>query len=188
VNTQTIHSNLNSLNTLTKETGSSNVKLWKDGSNAIVPVPASAAPNKVYHGFITWKTDMYGCTMYFLRFGSQRIVGEFETIVSFTLSTKKESIITGNQSEESSTGLVPCVEHKGCCRFPFSIKLKLFPRNVWKISCLSKKFQRRKLDWCVATTSRLPTTDMSSHQLQIFAKPRLEIRVRRMTWKGTHVK
>jgi hypothetical protein len=37
VNTKTIHSNLNSLNTFAKETGSNKVKLPKVGSNAIVP-------------------------------------------------------------------------------------------------------------------------------------------------------
>jgi len=44
VNTKTICSNLNSLNTFTKETGSHKVKLAKVGSNAIVPVEAE--PNK----------------------------------------------------------------------------------------------------------------------------------------------
>jgi hypothetical protein len=56
------------------------------------------------------------------------VVYGFETIISFTFSTKKESINTDNQREESSTGLVPRVECKGCCRFSFSIKKKLFPK------------------------------------------------------------
>jgi hypothetical protein len=52
VNTKKIHSNLNSLNTFTKETGSPNMKLVlirklpKVGSNAIVLVPVGAGPNK----------------------------------------------------------------------------------------------------------------------------------------------
>ncbi len=53
LNTKTIRSNLKSLNTFTKETGSLNVKLVfikvklpKVGSNAIVPVPVRAEPNK----------------------------------------------------------------------------------------------------------------------------------------------
>jgi hypothetical protein len=36
----------NSLNAFTKKTGSNNVKLTKVGSNAIVPVPVGAGPNK----------------------------------------------------------------------------------------------------------------------------------------------
>jgi hypothetical protein len=47
VNTKTIHSNLNSLNTFAKETGSNKVKLPKVGSNAIVPVSVGAGPNKL---------------------------------------------------------------------------------------------------------------------------------------------
>jgi hypothetical protein len=39
LNTKKVHSNLNSLNTFTKETGSNKVKLPKVGSFAIVPVP-----------------------------------------------------------------------------------------------------------------------------------------------------
>jgi len=39
LNTGKISSNLNSLNTSTKETGSFNVKLPKVGSNAMVPAP-----------------------------------------------------------------------------------------------------------------------------------------------------
>ncbi len=45
LNTKTIHSNRNSLNTFTKETGSNKLKLPKVGSNAIVPVPVGAGPN-----------------------------------------------------------------------------------------------------------------------------------------------
>jgi hypothetical protein len=39
-------SNLNNLNTFSKETSSNKVKLPKVGSNAIVPVPVKARPNK----------------------------------------------------------------------------------------------------------------------------------------------
>jgi hypothetical protein len=46
LNTKKIHSNLNSLNTFTKETSSNKVKLTKVGSNMIVPVPVGAGPNK----------------------------------------------------------------------------------------------------------------------------------------------
>jgi hypothetical protein len=43
---QKIRSNLNSLNSFTKETSSNKVKLAKVGSNAIVPVPVRARPDK----------------------------------------------------------------------------------------------------------------------------------------------
>jgi hypothetical protein len=39
-------SNLNNLNTCTKETSSNKVKLPKVGSNAILPVPEEAGTNK----------------------------------------------------------------------------------------------------------------------------------------------
>jgi len=41
-----ICSNLNSLNTFTKKTGSNKVKLPKVGSNAIVPAPTGQGPTK----------------------------------------------------------------------------------------------------------------------------------------------
>jgi hypothetical protein len=42
-----LRSNLNSLNTFIKETSSNTIKLSKVGSNAIVPVPVEAGPNKL---------------------------------------------------------------------------------------------------------------------------------------------
>ncbi len=55
LNTKTIHSNPNSLNTFTKETGSpyvklvfNKVKLSKVGSNAIVPVPHRDRDQKTF--------------------------------------------------------------------------------------------------------------------------------------------
>jgi hypothetical protein len=39
LNTKRIHSNINSVNSFTKETGSNKVKLPKVGANVIVPVP-----------------------------------------------------------------------------------------------------------------------------------------------------
>jgi len=42
-----MHSNINSLNTFIKETSSNTIKLPKVGSNAIVPVPVEAGPNKL---------------------------------------------------------------------------------------------------------------------------------------------
>jgi len=47
VNTKTIRSNLNSLNTFTKcDTGSNKAKLPKVGSNDIVPVPVGSGPKE----------------------------------------------------------------------------------------------------------------------------------------------
>jgi hypothetical protein len=42
-----MHSNINSLNTFIKETSSNTIKLPKVGSNAMVPVPVEAGPNKL---------------------------------------------------------------------------------------------------------------------------------------------
>jgi hypothetical protein len=60
---QKIHSNLNSLNTFTKETSSPNVKykvkLPKVGSNAIVPVPGETGPTKPHITKNIIKQDQY---------------------------------------------------------------------------------------------------------------------------------
>jgi hypothetical protein len=47
LNTKKIRSDLNNLNTFTKETGSNKVKLPKVGSNAIVHVPVRAGPKNI---------------------------------------------------------------------------------------------------------------------------------------------
>jgi hypothetical protein len=46
LNTKKIYSNLNSLNTFLKETGSNKVKLSKVGSIAIVPLPGGRAQQR----------------------------------------------------------------------------------------------------------------------------------------------
>ncbi len=125
-----------------------------------------------------------GCTKYLLRFGSQCVLGVRDNNISFTFRMKKQSIITANQREESSTQ-APCVEQKGCCRFPFSIKKKLFIEMCEII--LDFQQNSKRVNRTVgphhnsATDNRYEFTSAALFLVQLFAKTRREIRVRRMT-------
>jgi hypothetical protein len=58
VNTETIRSNLNSVNTFTKcDTGSNKVKLPKVGSNAIVPVPVGGRAQRMAMLYVQQKVE-----------------------------------------------------------------------------------------------------------------------------------